>query len=275
MNNSENKDNLKLLSVFIDNIVRDRQIFYQKYEKICGNYELMLVKSGILQLILDGKKMKLKKNTACVIKKGTRGVAYRLSDEACEITVVEFDGSGVPGMLRYLRFDERDVFGVSGNHLADMFDKMVLCYESGEYFRSAVILQSLMLAVKDTADKNHRISNLDEIYQYIQNHYAEPLDLNHLAGVYGTSVSYFSRAFKQFFDVSPMNFVNEVRIRQARVLLETTELKVHEIAERCGFEKLEYFCYVFKKYAGCTPTQYRLNRGYTGHSGGIELTDKI
>ena len=37
-------------------------------------------------------------------------------------------------------------------------------------------------------------------------------------------------------------------------------MKVQEIAGYCGFEKMEYFCYVFKKVEGCTPSQYRLNR---------------
>lgn len=260
--NTEKNDNFRLLSVFIDNIVQAQQIFYQQSEKFCECYELVFVKSGALQLVINGKRMKLKKDTASIIKKGSNIIFYRVSDEACIVTTIGFDGSGVPGMLRYLELKERDVFQVSGNAIAVLFDDILQYYEGGEYFRAALALQTMMITVKDTANKNYRISNLNGIYQYIQTHYGEPLDLNHLAGVYGTSVSYFSRVFRQFFGVAPMAFVNEVRIRQSRILLETTDLKIHEIAERCGFEKLEYFCYVFKKSEGCTPTQYRLNRGY-------------
>ena len=57
-----------------------------------------------------------------------------------------------------------------------------------------------------------------------------------------------------------MTFVNEVRMHYARLFLTTTEMKIQEIAGHCGFEKMEYFCYVFKKGGGCTPSQYRLNR---------------
>lgn len=60
--------------------------------------------------------------------------------------------------------------------------------------------------------------------------------------------------------MAPMTFVNEVRMHYARLFLTTTEMKVQEIAGHCGFEKMEYFCYVFKKVEGCTPSQYRLNR---------------
>lgn len=260
--NTEKKDNFRLLSVFIDNIVQERQIFYQQSERCCECYELVFVKSGALQLAVNGKRMKLKKNTASIIKKGSKMIFYRVSDEDCMVTTIGFDGSGVPGMLRYLELKERDVLQASGNAVAVLLDSIIQYYEGGEYFRAALALQTMLITAKDAAQKNYRVSNLNGIYEYIQTHYGEPLDLNHLAGVYGTSVSYFSRAFRQFFGVTPMAFVNEVRIRQARMLLETTDLKIHEIAERCGFEKLEYFCYVFKKSEGCTPTQYRLNRGY-------------
>jgi AraC-like DNA-binding protein len=78
--------------------------------------------------------------------------------------------------------------------------------------------------------------------------------------VYGTSVSYFSRVFREFFGITPMTFVNEVRLQEARRLLETTNMKIHEISTHCGFDKMEYFCYVFKKKEGTTPSQYRANR---------------
>ena len=101
---------------------------------------------------------------------------------------------------------------------------------------------------------------MQEIYQHIMEHFQEPIDLSMLAGMYGTSVSYFTRRFRQKFGQTPIQFLNQVRIINARLLLETTSLKIREIAQACGYEKLEYFCYVFKKEEGCTPTQFRINR---------------
>ena len=60
--------------------------------------------------------------------------------------------------------------------------------------------------------------------------------------------------------VAPMTYVNEVRMHYARLFLTSTEMKIQEISLHCGFEKMEYFCYVFKKTEGCTPSQYRINR---------------
>lgn len=257
---TENKENYRILSVFIDNILRCRPVTSQETVKNLTCWQIIAVKTGMLHLTMNGKGIILKKNDALIVRKGSQLVLKKLSDGECVLTIIEFDGNGVAGMMRYLGLPDIGVFHIPGSSVAVWFDNTIQYYEAGEFFRAALALQTMLITVRDTSAINYRISNLDRIYQYILEHYGEPLDLNQLANIYGTSVSYFSRSFKQFFDMAPMTFVNDVRIRQARVLLETTDMKIYDIAEKCGFEKLEYFCYVFKKSEGCTPTQYRANR---------------
>lgn len=261
-NYSEKIENYKLLSLFIDNIAKYRLVFNKQLGLPVMNNTLLIVRNGVIQLTVRNRTIKLKINDGVFLQRGSSIRLHGLSEEENWAVVITFDGSGVPGMLRYLQLSDGMRFNVSGNANALCLDSMIQYYEAREYFRAAIVLQSLLISIKDSDGRDYRVSNMQEVYQYMQEHFAEPLDLNHLAEIYGTSVSYFSRAFKQYYKIAPMTFVNDVRIRHARMLLETTDLKINEVAGRCGFDKLEYFCYVFKKSAGCTPTQYRLNREY-------------
>lgn len=257
---TEKNDNFRKLSIYIDNIVRKIESFDHQTRLFFDCYTIVIVRSGKLHIEENGQQILLRTHEAVILEKGRMAVGKALQGEECWITLISFNGSGVPAMLEYLEIGDRERFNINGNVLSAELDAMIQTWEAGEYFRSSVMLQSLLLTVKDTESTSYRNSDLNDIYQYIQEHYAEPLDLNALAQLYGTSVSYFSRAFKQHFGAAPMTFVNEVRMHYARLFLTTTEMKIQEISGHCGFDKMEYFCYVFKKTEGCTPSQYRMNR---------------
>lgn len=257
---TDKTDNYNILSVYIDNIVRKIESHEQQTRLVFDCYAIVIVRSGKIHIEESGEQMILGTGDAIFLEKGKMVIGKALKEDECWITVIQFDGEGVTGMLQYLHIQDRERFNVSGNVLAAELDSMIQTWEAGEYFRASIMLQSLFMMICDTRGMDYRSLDLNMIYEYIQEHYAEPLDLNSLSQLYGTSVSYFSRAFKQHFGTAPMTFVNEVRMHYARLFLTTTEMKVQEIAGHCGFEKMEYFCYVFKKAEGCTPSQYRLNR---------------
>lgn len=257
---TEKNDNFRKLSIYIDNIVRKIESCDYQTRLFFDCYAIIIVRSGKLHIEENGQQMMLRTHEAVILEKGRMAIGKAMKGEECWITIISFNGLGVPAMLEYLEISDRERFNINGNVLSAGVDAMIQTWEAGEYFRASVMLQSLLLTVKDTESISYRNSDLNDIYQHIQEHYAEPLDLSGLAELYGTSVSYFSRAFKQHFGVAPMTFVNEVRMHYARLFLTSTEMKIQEISAHCGFEKMEYFCYVFKKAEGCTPSQYRINR---------------
>lgn len=68
---------------------------------------------------------------------------------------------------------------------------------------------------------------------------------------------YFCRFFKKALGKSPVSYINEYRIKQAIILLQTTDLPVMDICLDCGFHNLGNFLREFKKDTGFTPLQYR------------------
>lgn len=85
------------------------------------------------------------------------------------------------------------------------------------------------------------------------------LSLNSMAALCNVSPSYFSALFKKETGVTLTNFVTNRRIRLAKHLLKTTNLQIQTIAQHCGILDFHYFCRMFKKNVGITPTQYREN----------------
>ncbi|HOR22293.1 MAG TPA: AraC family transcriptional regulator, partial [Ruminococcus sp.] len=69
--------------------------------------------------------------------------------------------------------------------------------------------------------------------------------------------AYFHRIYRQAFGVTLRQDVIESRLIAAAELLETTDLSVSAIAERCGYFSDSYFMRQFRLHKGCTPTEYR------------------
>lgn len=85
------------------------------------------------------------------------------------------------------------------------------------------------------------------------------LSLNAMSAICNVSPSYFSALFKKETGLTLTEFVNKRRISLAKHLLKTTNLQIQTIAQHCGILDFHYFCRMFKKSVGQTPTQYREN----------------
>ncbi|MBQ8040786.1 MAG: helix-turn-helix transcriptional regulator [Lachnospiraceae bacterium] len=65
------------------------------------------------------------------------------------------------------------------------------------------------------------------------------------------------RDFNQHFHISPIQYLHQVRIQNAQLLLQEGNMKIHEIAYEVGYENVNHFIHHFKKTAGITPAAYR------------------
>ena len=101
----------------------------------------------------------------------------------------------------------------------------------------------------------HRM--MSEAAAYVGEHYAEPLTLAEVAEKFFISPYYLSRKFKECTGFGFHEYVQLVRVREAKRLLVDTDWKMIEIAERTGFGQVATFHRLFKRVAGCSPLQYR------------------
>ncbi len=92
---------------------------------------------------------------------------------------------------------------------------------------------------------------------YIEKNYADPdLNLNSVCSYLSISTSRFSTIFKNITGETFMEVLIRIRMQKAKELLENTDLKNYEIAEKVGFSDPHYFSLSFKKMTGKTPSEY-------------------
>lgn len=98
---------------------------------------------------------------------------------------------------------------------------------------------------------------IEDSIQYIQEHYRERLKLSQVASRVYMNTQYFSRVFKRELGISFTEYVNQLKIKYACQLLETTNYPAYRIASECGFTDPSYFNRVFCLYMNQTPQKYK------------------
>jgi AraC-like DNA-binding protein len=102
-----------------------------------------------------------------------------------------------------------------------------------------------------------RLDKFNDMVKFIEEHSAEPLTVTSVAEKFFVTPSYFAHFFKKKSGKSVIQYLNEVRILKARLLLEQEDIAVSEIALQVGFDDINYFSRKFKQIVGQTPTDYK------------------
>ena len=105
-------------------------------------------------------------------------------------------------------------------------------------------------------------AKIAEIQKYIHEHYHDStLSARAISKKFYFSQNYFCTYFKRKTGQTPNEYIANVRVEQAKKLLTNHTYKLYEIASLVGFNDPDYFTFVFKRWAGCTPSIYREKGG--------------
>ncbi|MFD2936662.1 helix-turn-helix domain-containing protein [Spirosoma flavum] len=97
---------------------------------------------------------------------------------------------------------------------------------------------------------------INRVCQYVEEHYAEPVDIHAVADLASLTVPAFCRYFKRMTQLTFTDFVNEYRVNQARRLLHSART-VADVGFAVGFNNLSHFNKTFRAVTGQTPSMYR------------------
>ncbi len=100
-------------------------------------------------------------------------------------------------------------------------------------------------------------------YKIINECYSEELTLDELSVRVGRSKYHLSRAFRDYYHVTPGAYLTSVRLTRAKEMLEETDLPIREVGQRVGLSNSTYFTTLFKQRFGCSPKEYRALRQNT------------
>lgn len=102
-------------------------------------------------------------------------------------------------------------------------------------------------------DVAHYYAMIEPAIRMIRDNYASKFTVESLADACRISKYHFCRIFKSVMGVSAIQYLNAYRLKIAHTLLSNTDLRIGEVAVRCGFEDTGYFCRVYKRHFGVTP----------------------
>lgn len=108
-----------------------------------------------------------------------------------------------------------------------------------------------------TIKANGARNGIKRAVDFLQEHYARPLAIKQIAAVAGLSISHFMREFKAYTGKTPLIYLNDVRVANARELLMNKSMSIIGIAHTCGFANPGHFSTVFRQRMGMSPSDYR------------------
>ncbi|MGK7396231.1 MAG: GlxA family transcriptional regulator [Candidatus Cyclobacteriaceae bacterium M3_2C_046] len=109
--------------------------------------------------------------------------------------------------------------------------------------------------------KNHQDQEVLKIQKWIDQHYNREIHLAELADKSHVSVRTLIRRFKKATGSTPYEYVQKVRIEQAKKLLEAAQHSIERISSEVGYSDFASFRKIFKRQVGITPTGYRRRYG--------------
>lgn len=117
----------------------------------------------------------------------------------------------------------------------------------------ARMMQQLLMNIDEKKESNKGVS---ETLRYIHAHYALPMNREMLAKIANMSVSRYAHQFKEIYGIAPVDYLNETRLKHAKLLLKSQRATIQSVAEKSGFSDVFYFSRKFKKQYGISPSIY-------------------
>ncbi len=115
--------------------------------------------------------------------------------------------------------------------------------------------------LQKTSKALSHVRAIEEPVKFIREHYHRQISIDELAELAHLSVSALERHFKKHLAKTPNQFINEVRLENARKLLIETQLPISQVAYQCGFSEPSYFSKQFRRLFGEIPSQMRSQLG--------------
>lgn len=127
----------------------------------------------------------------------------------------------------------------------------------------------LILITRDFEEQEHKEKELlsalnltiaQRVKDYIEEHYKEKILLDDISHALGYSVGHLCRAFKKKNEISIVNYILLRRIQESMLMLDMGN-SLQEVSDELGFDSVQYFCKIFKRFTNITPKQYKRTAG--------------
>lgn len=245
-------------------------VYYCGYEKCESShfwgpamrtqYLLHYVISGCGTYTVGGETYALHPNECFLIRPGERTMYTADKDDPWEYMWVAFDGFDVLEILRRTGLVSSYVAAVeNGAEFQRYMQEMIEEFNQGSLFKVMSCFYGAMSVLEKSAHggaytREHEYVN--KAIGYIKSNYGYPIQISDLARHIGIDRTYLYRIFAASENMSPKQYLMQVRINAAKKMLLAGTYSVGETALSCGFSDSASFCGRFKRVTGMTPKEF-------------------
>ena len=232
-------------------------------EKGRTDYQILYVASGVATFVFDGQSQRLHAGSFVIYKPNqTQYYSYNLTDKT-EMYWIHFTGNSVESLLEKYNLSDKQVYIVEAStKYIELCEKLIYELQLKRYIFSevtAVMFLELLGHIARDLQKRKEIydETIEQALVYFHKNYNTDIALEEYAKKCNMTICWFARQFKNRTGRSPKQYITDIRLSNAKILLNSTDKTIGEIAEMCGYENQLYFSRVFKKYVGISPREYR------------------
>jgi len=237
-------------------------------------YEIYYLYQGERIYFIKNKTYPIKKGSLVLISPNVIHATHNVKNIAYERFLITFSSDTIKGFSEF--FSDINFYETFENetYVIDFSLKEQLVIESilenmvsNDDFstKQFLLMQLLFLANKNKKEKSITSNNqlhgtqktITEVVAHINNNFQTELNLENISAEFFIESCYLSRIFKRTVGMSFVDYINNVRVMEAKKLLTKTDESILSIAENVGFKSNTHFGRVFKKILGIPPLQYR------------------
>ena len=232
--------------------------------------ELLLIYSGSICLHIGGKELNAKENSLVIIppEKAHMGIS---GNEGVRYRTVMFDVSAFYNLSNATDKYLKPIVNQITNFSTVTYDAQIveLCNSLikeqlsqsvaspliviGKIYELLGFLYRRCLCEPTLSLPDGKFKN---VIDYINDNYCNDISSAELSRHFGYDEAYFCRRFKSVTGLTPMNYIQILRLESAKEKIRSRQLKISEISAACGFKDASYFTRCFKKRYGITPARY-------------------
>lgn len=229
--------------------------------------ELFYIKSGSGRFIFEDRSEPISAGDFVIINPNVLHTEISSEENLLEYIAVGFEGFSFNQTTE--NKNRSSVFIHSNEHdlTTSLLDTMVEeCQNKNKHYEIYCqnLLEVLLIylirqgeyTLKETKGKQIN-EHIFAVKIHLEEHFKEDLTLEELSEVSHMSKYYMAHTFKEAFGISPIEYLNNIRINEACILLETTNFSIAEISDFIGFSSQSYFSQSFKTKLKITPSKYR------------------
>lgn len=244
--------------------------------------EIVVITEGTASFATDRERLELRAGEGCVVNVGIVHGVWNGGADECALRSIVFHPRLIGGAAESVYWQKHlfpllenrafQILKLSPEQHADMLEEMKRawrqCAEEPDGFEITVRNELSMLLFKlskqvatSAGGQSERVrrneERLKKMLSYIRAHFSEELSVREISEAAAVSESECIRCFRNSIGTTPIRYVKQLRLQEAAQLLVSTEKKIIEIGNDCGFREMNYFSRSFREQFGVTPTEYR------------------